>query len=43
MTHKAQMLVNLIRQKCLECKTCSVKKSVFVKEYKPDKRQKYFL
>ena len=38
--HEALMLVNLIPQQNSKCKTCHAKKSVFVKEYKPNKKQK---
>ena len=38
-SHKALMLVNLIPQQSLKCKTCNARKSVFVKEYKPNKKQ----
>ena len=34
------MLVNLIPQQSSQCKSCNSKKSGFVKEYKPDKKQK---
>ena len=36
--HKALMLVNLIVQLSSKCKTFNGRKSVFVKEYKPDKK-----
>ena len=38
--HKALMSVNLIPQQNSNCDSCNVRKSVFVKEYKPDKEQK---
>ena len=41
--HKALMLVNLILQQSSKCKPCNTRKSVFVKEYKPNKKQKQFL
>ena len=34
------MLVILILQQSLKCKSCNARKSVFVKEYKPDKNKK---
>ena len=34
------MLVNLIQQQSSKCETCNAKKPVFVKEYKPNKKQK---
>ena len=37
------MLVNLIPQQSSECKTGNARKSVFVKEYKLNKKQKQFL
>ena len=38
--HEALTLVNLILQQISKCKTCNTRKSVFVKEYKPNKKQK---
>ena len=38
--HKTLMLVNLIPQQSSRCKDCNAKKSVFVKEYKPNKKKK---
>ena len=38
--HEALTLVNLIPQQSSKCKTCNARKSVFVKEYKPNKKQK---
>ena len=37
--HEALTLVNLIPQQSSKCKTCNARKSVFVKEYKPNKKQ----
>ena len=34
------MLVNLIPQQSSKCETCNSKKQVFVKECKPNKKQK---
>ena len=38
--HEALMLVNLIPQQSSKCEICNAKKSVFVKEYKHNKKQK---
>ena len=38
--HKVLMLINLIKQQSSKCKA---RKSVLGKEYKPDKKQKWFL
>ena len=37
------MLVTLIPQQSSKCKICNARKSVFLKEYKPNKKQKQFL
>ena len=41
--HKVLMLINLIKQQSSKCKACNARKSVLGKEYKPDKKQKWFL
>ena len=38
--HEALTLVNIIPQQSSKCKICNARKSVFVKEYKPNKKQK---
>ena len=38
--HKAIMLVNLILHQSSKSTICNARKSVFVKEYKPDEKQK---
>ena len=38
--HEALTLVNLIPQQSSKCKACNARKSVFVKECKPNKKQK---
>ena len=38
--HEALTLVNLIPQQSSKCKDCNARKSVFVKEYKRNKKQK---
>ena len=38
--HKVLMLVNLILQQSSKCNDCNAKKSVFGKEYNPNKKQK---
>ena len=38
--HEALTLVNLIPQQSSKCKFCNARKSVFVKQYKPNKKQK---
>ena len=37
---KTLTLVNLILQQSSKCKVCNTRKSDFVKEYKPNKKQK---
>ena len=39
---KALTLVNLIPQQTSKCNDCNARKSVFEKEYKPNKKQKCF-
>ena len=38
--HEALMLVSLIPQQSSKCKFCNTRKSVFVKQYKANKKQK---
>ena len=40
--HEALTLVNLILPQSLTCKTCNARKSVLVKEFKPNKSQNQF-
>ena len=40
--HKALTLLNLVPQQISKCKDCNDRKSVFVKEYKPNKSKNSF-
>ena len=40
--HEVLTLVNLIPQQSSKCKIWNARKSVILKEYKPNRKQKYF-